>query len=611
MIKSCFDSYKKHPIAFTIGPILKILEAIFDLLIPLFMKAIIDLTAYGSPDLIPNPLSQALGYLIRSLGEWVPDNRALSDALIGGTIILVMGIVGFGVTMITQYIAARTAMSVGTDIRDSLFKKIMSFSKATKNKIGNNKLLTIINSDSYLVQTGVLIFIRLIVRAPFIILGSLVISFILNVNIGFIFLVIIPLILLIIFLVMRKSSKEYLNIQQKLDDISVKTTDTIEGSKIIRGFDKVKDEQYHFEKKASSYKKQAIFVNTINALINPLTFAVISIATILVVTFGGLSLDTASDAKEAVLFASMIITEVAYLTQIFTTLMQLSNVILTLTKAGASRKRINEVLSIEETIVNDGEGIVKEINGGEELLSFKNVSLSYVSGGNLALDNISFSLNKGTSLGIIGGTGSGKSSIISLIERNIDPVDGTVSYKGEDIKSYRLNSLREDIGLVAQKSLLFKGTIKSNMLFAKEDASDEEIINALKLAKAYDFVKEYEDNINHEVKEKGSNFSGGQRQRLCIARALLKNPELLILDDSTSALDLLTDREVRENISKNFKGISKIIVSQRVSTIKDTDQIIVLSFGKVEAIGTHDELLRKSPVYKSIYESQLNNGGAK
>ena len=609
-INKVSDSYKKHAVALVLGPFLKIIEAIFDLLIPLFMKAIIDLGNYLTPERIPNVLSKGLAYFIRLFGD-LTGNRYLDDALIGGLIILSMGALGFGITMLCQYIAAKTAMEVGTEVRNSLFKKIMSLSLKEKNQIGNNKLLTIVNSDSYLVQQGVLIFIRLIVRAPFIVIGSLVISFILDYRIGFVFLAIVPVILLIIFFVMRKSSKEYLIIQSKLDDLSSKTTDTVSGSKIIRGFNKSEEENIHYEKKATSYKKKATFVGAITALINPLTFAVISIATICVTYFGGKSIAGSSDVGEMSLYASTLITEIAYLLQIFVTLMQLSNVILILTKSGASAKRVDEVLSLQPSIINDESKIHKDISLGNEIISFKNVSLSYIEGGNNTLDNLNFSLKKGESLGIIGPTGCGKSSIVSLIERNIDPTQGEILYKGVNLKDYSLSFLREDIGLVMQKSLLFKGTIKSNMLLAKEDASDEEIVLALKMAEAYEFVSKYEDGINHEVSERGQNYSGGQRQRLSIARALLKKPEVLILDDSTSALDLLTEKHVKDNISKNFKEITKIIVSQRVSSIKECDQIIVLIQGKINAIGSHEYLLKNCPIYKDIYESQTEKGASK
>ena len=608
MIKRTFESYKHNLLSFVIGPTLKMVEAIFDLLIPLFMKSIIDLSKYGDASLIPNPLSSYLGSFIRSFGTWISGNQSLSDALVGFAIILSMGIVGFLITMITQYIAAKTAMSVGSEIRLNLYQKILSFSKKDREKIGNNKLLTILNADTYQVQQGVLIFIRLIVRAPFIILGALAISFVLNWKIGIVFAAIIPLILVIVFGIMTKSSKEYVGIQSKLDKISSDTSDTLEGSKVIRAFNKEEFENNKFKESTKDYHDASVHVNKINAFINPLTFAIISIATIFVVVIGGSPIIDSS-SSEGVELASTIITEVAYLSQIFVTLVQLTNVILILTKSRVSRLRVDEVFAITPSIENNPSFDIKSTQNSSELLKFNDVSLGYEDGGNLALENISFVLNKGESLGIIGGTGSGKSTLISLVERFLDPTSGEVIYKGDNLKNYDLNNLRKEIGYVPQKSNLFKGTIKSNMLMANAQASDDDIIAALKDAMAYDFVNKYKDSINHEVEEEGKNFSGGQRQRLCIARALVKKPEIIILDDSTSALDLLTDKAVRSNISNNYKGITKIIVSQRVSTISDCDLILVLDGGKLVASGKHDELLLSCPIYKETFESQTKSEG--
>ncbi len=604
MIKKTFYSYKNNILAFVIGPMLKMVEAVFDLLIPLFMKSIIDLSKYGEANAIPNPLSAELAKFIRSFGTWVYANQSLNDAIIGFVIIISMGIIGFLITMITQYIAASTAMKVGTEVRENLYNKILSFSKKEREKIGSNKLLTILNADTYQVQQGVLIFIRLIVRAPFIILGALAISLILNWQIGLIFLSIIPVILFIVFFIMSKSSKEYLGIQNQLDNLSNNTSDVVEGAKVIRAFNKQEFENSKYKTQTEKYKKAAIHVNKLNSLINPLTFAIISIATILVVLIGGKPI--VNDASNvSVEFASTIITEVAYLAQIFVTLVQLTNVVLVLTKANVSRKRVDEILSTEPNIKDIDNPITKTIKDGEELLSFNNVSLCYENDGNNAISNINFSLLKGQSLGIIGGTGSGKSTIINLIERFVDPSSGYINYKGENLKTYSLSSLRKEIGYVPQKSTLFKGTIRSNILMGDSFKNDDDIVNALKNAMAYDFVFKYADNIEHEVEEEGKNFSGGQRQRLCIARALIKQPELLILDDSTSALDLLTDKQVRENISANFKGITKVIVSQRVSTIMNSDLIIVLEGGKLAGVGKHEDLLENCHIYKETYESQI------
>lgn len=610
MLTKTSDAYKKHIPALILGPTLKMIEAIFDLLIPLFMKSIIDLSKNVSSSLNPltgmNTINRLISKFILLFGTWIDGNESLNFAIIGGTMILIMGVLGFLTTMVTQYVAAKTAVAVGTDVRDSLYQKILSLSKKDREKLGNNRLLTILNADSYQVQQGVLIFIRLIVRAPFIILGALVISIILDWQIGLVFVAIIPLILFVIFYIMGKSSKEYLKIQEKLDGLSNKSSDTLDGAKVIRAFNSEGMEDKDFSAKAEDYRLSATHVQKLNALINPLTFAIIALATSMVVVLGGLPIisNNATDPILASQTSSTIITEVAYLAQIFTTLVQLTNVVMILTKAKVSSKRINSVLGIAPSIHDSEHPFTKEIKEGDEILSFDDVSLGYKDEGNLALQNIDFSLKKGQSLGIIGGTGSGKSTLINLMERFLDATKGKVSYKGEDIKNYSLSELREEIALVPQKSVLFKGTIRSNMKMANEDCTDEEITDSLKNAMAYEFVNKYKEYIDYEVEEGGKNFSGGQRQRLCIARALVKHPEVIILDDSTSALDLLTDKTVRENIHNHYQGITKVIVSQRVSTVSDCDLILVLEGGKLIGKGTHDELMNTCDIYRETYESQ-------
>lgn len=604
-ITKVYQAYARHPFALTIGPILKMIEAFFDLMIPLIMKAIIDLSKENPRDQITASLSS----FIKLFGTWIPgeNNVSLNYAIIGGTVILIMGILGFFFTMITQYVAARTAVLVGTDVRDSLYQKILSLSKKEREKIGNAKLLTVLNADSYQVQQGILIFIRLIVRAPFVILGALVISLVLNYQIGLVFVSIVPLILIVIFVIMSKASKEYLTIQGKLDTLSVKSSDTLEGAKVIRAFNSQRMENDSFAAATSDYQKSAIHVQKINALINPLTFAIIAIATMSVVLFGGLPMLEGS--SDSVTSASTIITEVAYLAQIFVTLVQLTNVVMVLTKSNVSRKRADSILGIVPQIQEKEDGLILTCQQGEEILSFSHVDLGYKDGGNKALKDISFRLNKGQSLGIIGGTGSGKSTIVSLIERFLDASAGTICYKGKDIRLYHLSALHEEIGLVPQKSVLFKGTILSNMRMAAPKASEEEITVALQDAMAYEFVSKYPDYLQHVVEEGGKNFSGGQRQRLCIARALVKKPEVIILDDSTSALDLLTDKKVRYNIHQHDQGITKIIVSQRVSTVSDCDLILVLEGGSLIGSGTHDELMKSCSVYQETYLSQTRKEG--
>ena len=602
VVKTVKQSYKNHLVAFTLGPLLKLIEAFFDLLIPLFMKAIIDLNQYGNPELIQNNFSKRLAEFIRLFGNWIPSNQSLSDAIIGAVIILVMGLVGYVITMVAQYIAARTAMNVGTEIREALFNKILNLSKKDREQFGNGRLQTSLNSDTYQVQQAVLFFVRLIARAPFVILGALVFSFILDWKIGIAFAIIIPLIWVVFFAVLRKSGRQYVSIQSSLDDISTKSTDDIAGARVIRAFNNQENENAAFEETTSIYESKSIRVHKLNSLINPVVFAITAIVTIAIVFLCRGTLLGGSDTEKVVV-SSTIIAEMAYLAQIFFAVCQLPPVLLDIVKGGVSRKRIDAILTYQSSVVSGN-----KTSYDNKVIEFKNVCFTYKNNSkNYALKDISFVLNKGKTLGIIGGTGSGKSTIINLIERFYDSSKGEILYKGVNIKEYNLSELRKEIGLVNQKSSLFKGTIKSNFLMANPQTTDEEITNALKKAEAYEFVSKYEDYLNHEVNEGGSNFSGGQKQRLCIARGLIKNPDVLILDDSTSALDLLTDKKIRNALSESL-DMTKIIVSQRVATIADADQIILLDKGQIIGIGNHKELLENNVVYKEIYESQTKKG---
>ena len=604
-IRRVRDIFSKHIFSILLGPFLKMLEAFFDLLIPLFMKAIIDLSFGTSRDIV----TSSIGQFIQSFGTWVEDNPTLNYSLIGGVCILSMGLIGFLMTILAQYVAAKTSATIGMEVRNALYEKMLSLSKKERESLGNSKLLTILNSDTYQIQQAVLLFIRLIVRAPFIILGSLLISLILDWQIGLVFVCITPLILVIIFVVMRKASKQYLVIQGKLDQISKDTSDTLEGQKVIKAFNAQEQERIKFQEKSSNYQKESIKVSKLNALINPLTFAIVTIATILVVLLGARSLSLGELFHDAPLLPSTIITEVAYLDQILFAAVQVTNIVLVFTKAGASIKRSDSVLSYQPSIVQEENAVSKTIAKGNEIFNFDHVYLSFKDSGNDTLKDISFSLKKGSSIGFIGGTGSGKSTILSLMERFMDASKGTVYYKGLPIQDYSLEDLRNEISYVPQKSVLFKGTIASNLLLAKKDASKEEMIQALKDAQAYEFVSQYEDLLDHEVEEGGKNFSGGQRQRLCIARALLKRGEILILDDATSALDLLTDQRVRETIKTSYQDMTLVMVSQRVSTISSCEQIVVLEGGKIIAKGSHEELLSYCQVYQETYLSQIDTEG--
>ena len=384
------------------------------------MKAIIDLQKFNNPGDIPNKLTGSIAAFIRSIGSW-SNNQALSDALVGGTFILIMGIVGFIITMVSQFLAASSCVKVGTEIRNNLYSHIMKFSKKERERIGNGRIITTLSNDTYQIQNVVLLFIRLIIRAPMVLIGSLIFSFILDVKIGFIFLSIVPIILLIIFLVMSRSSKEFTNVQSKIDDISTDVSDTLEGNKVIHAFNKKEEEKVKFDKVNKEYKNKAIKAVRITSLVNPLIFAVISIATIMVVVFGGFPI---FDNPNGTAYASTIMAEIAYLGQILFVLVQLSNVILNFTKGKVSRKRIDAIFAIKPSIVDDENGEVKDIKPGEVLYSFKNVSLRYEENGNNAISDISFDIKKGESIGFIGGTGSGKSTLISLLNRLNDIDEG-------------------------------------------------------------------------------------------------------------------------------------------------------------------------------------------
>lgn len=599
MLEKTSQAYAHHKAALILGPLNKMIEAVFDLFIPLVMKAVLDLSFGTSRDVI----TDSVGSIIRAFGTWVPDNPTLNYSLIGGVMIIILSVVGFGATMLTQYIAARTAVAVGTEVRDSLYEKILKMAAKDRAHFGNSKLLTILNSDSYQVQQGVLIFIRLIVRAPFVILGALVISFVLDWQIGLIFTAMIPLILVVIFAVMGKASKEYLKIQTKLDRLSDEASDTLEGVKVIKAFHREEFENARFADATSSYEKASIRVQKLNALINPLTFGIIALATLATVLVGGFDLSNGTEFMGAPLLPSTIITEISYLTQIFTTLVQLTNVVMILTKANVSRRRVDEVLTYPLTLT-DGKANEKKTDT-DVLFDFEHVYLGYKEEGNEALKDISFTLKKGGTLGVIGGTGSGKSTLIYLMERFYEASKGEILFSGKPIEETSLEELRNAIGYVPQKAVLFKGTIRSNFLMADPSATDERMVQALKDSCAYEFVSKYPDFLDHEVEEGGKNFSGGQRQRLTIARALIKDHPVLILDDSTSALDLLTDKTVRTNLAEHYPSVAKVIVSQRVSTVADADEILVLDGGKLIGKGMHEELLKTCPVYKETYLSQV------
>lgn len=564
-------NYKKELI---FGPLFKVIEVIFELLIPFLMKYMIDVGI-----------------------ESANNGEGLNKIIIPGVIILCFVIVGFCSTLVCQYLASIASQGFGTDLRNRIYQKVCGLSLDDIEKFNKGNLVNLITNDSNRIQLGVALLIRLVIRAPVLVIGSLICSFIINVEIGFIFLAIVPLVSIILGLILYFSGKQYLKVQSKVDKMTGYTNDSLKGSRVIRALNKQDIVIQNYKEYNFEYFKESKTANIIAAFINPLTFLIVNIAIILVIYFGG---DFVLNSK---LDDGDLVALISYLNQILMALIVVSNLVINFTRALSSMKRVDALLTYEPTIKNKPIVENHKVNKGDELIRFKDVSFKYLDGENNVIEKINLTINKGEFVGIIGGTGSGKTTLIKLIERFVDTSEGELFFKGQNIKDYDLKTLRDNISLVNQKSVLFNGTIKSNLLMGKKDATDEEITKALIDSEAYSFVKEYNDYINHEVLEGGKNFSGGQKQRLSLARSLLKDSELLILDDSTSALDYLTDKKVRENILKR-KDITLIIVSQRATSLINADKIIVVDNGKIDSIGKHEELLNKSKIYKEIYDSQ-------
>lgn len=574
-MKKTWDSIKKYKKEFILGPIFKIVEVVFELMIPFLMK-----------------------YMINTGIPSFQNNEGVGKILYPGLIIIAFCIFGFLSTLVCQYFASVASQGFGTDLRNRIFLKVNSLSLKDIDNFGRGNLINLITNDTTRVQTGIAMLIRLAIRAPVLVIGSLVCSFIIDYRVGLMFLILIPIISLILAIILTENSKNYLRVQQRLDDISNYSNDSLKGSRVIRAFNKENTIINQYKNKTEKYFNETKKANLVAALINPLTFLVVNVGIMLVIYFGG-NLTINNELTNGDLVAL-----ISYLNQILMALIVVSNLVIIFTKAFSSQKRIDQLLQSETSIVNYSKYKDISLNYGDEFINFENVSFKYEDDGNEVISNINFKINKGEKIGIIGGTGSGKTTLIKLIERFYDVTSGELLYKGHNIKDYDLDKLHQEISLVNQRSVLFNGTIRSNILIGKKDATDEEIINALKNSEAYKFVKEYSDFIDHEVYENGKNFSGGQKQRLSLARALIKDSELLILDDSTSALDYLTDKNVRENINK-MKDLTVIFISQRTSSIQHCDKIIVVDNGKIDAIGTHEELLNTSLIYKEIYDSQV------
>lgn len=556
-----------------LGPLFKLLEAILELIVPLVMAKIIDIGVK----------SYDTSYIIKM-----------------GILIIILGIVGLGSALVCQYFAAKASQGFGTNLRNKLFHHINSLSHSEIDNIGTPSLITRIINDVNQLQVAVAMAIRLGVRAPFIILGSAIMAMFINLKLSLIFFLSIPLIVLTLYLVMGKAVPLYRVIQKKLDKISLITRENLDGVRVVRAFSKQDVEKDRFNIAALDHSNTAIKVGKLSALLNPLTFMIMNFSIAFIVWFGGIGVNNGNFTQ------GEIIAFVNYMTQILLTLIVVANLVIIFTKASASATRVNEVLYTKSSIKETSSSTkVQAIDNSSKIIEFKNVSFSYNNSKQYSLDNISLSINKGETIGIIGGTGSGKSTLVNLMPRFYESTEGEIFINGENIKNYSLKNLRNLFGIVPQKAVLFTGSLRENMKWANKDASDEEILMALDIAQCSDFVSNLKDGLDTAVLQGGKNFSGGQKQRLTIARALVGPPKIIILDDSSSALDFATDLKLRQALNTHAKDITTIIVSQRASSIKNSDKIVVLDDGKLAGIGTHEELLENSEVYKEICLSQL------
>lgn len=559
------------------APLFKLLEASMELCVPLIVRAIID--------------------------RGIHDNDR--PFIVKMTLLLILfGVVGYGFALCAQYFAAKVATEFTGRVRYALFDHIQSLSYADTDKLGTATLITRMTSDTNQVQSGVNLFLRLLLRSPFIVFGALIMAFSVDVQGALVFAVIIPLLCLVVFGIMLITIPLYKKVQTRLDAVLSKTREHLAGVRVLRAFCKEAEENEKFRSRHEALTKEQLLVGRISALMNPITYVMINLALLVLIYVGALRVD------QGLLTQGSVIALYNYMSQILVELIKMANLIITLTKSIACGNRVQSVFEIPNSMAD---GNVTEGIEGAPAVEFRNVSFRYAGAAAETVTNISFKLMPGESLGIIGGTGSGKSTVVSLLSRYYDATEGEVLIDGVPVKDWRLTSLRHRIGDVPQKAVLFSGTVKDNLLWGDKNATDEDLRNALRTAQAESFINEKPEGLLAPVTAGGTNFSGGQRQRLTIARALVGSPSILILDDSASALDYATDASLRKAIADIPNHPSRVIVSQRTVSIADCTQILVLDDGVPVGLGTHEELLKTCEEYREIYRSQNDdseNGGA-
>ncbi|MGN9154325.1 ABC transporter ATP-binding protein [Bariatricus sp. HCP3S3_E12] len=563
-------NYKKETV---LAPLFKMLEALFDLFVPLVMAAVIDKGIARSDQ----------SYIVRMC-----------------LLLIALGIIGLTCSITAQYFAAKAATGFAAEVRHALFAHVQKFTFSEMDTIGTSTLITRMTSDLNQVQSGLNLTLRLLLRSPFIVFGAMIMAFMIDIKAALVFVVAIPLLAVIVFSIMLMTMPLYKKVQAHLDQVLLVTRENLTGARVIRAFNKEEDEKRRFEENNQLLTRAQKFVGSISGLMNPLTYIVINGAVIVLIYTGAVRVNIGE------LTQGQVVALLNYMSQILVELVKLANLIISITKALACANRIQSVFE-EKPDMQDGT-LVWKVDSDEKQIprvEFEHVSLTYQGAGAESLSDISFKAYQGQTIGIIGGTGSGKSSLVNLIPRFYDATRGEIRIDGRNVKEYQMNSLRERVGMVLQKAVLFKGTIGANIRWGKEDATDAEIEEALEISQAKEFVDSKKEGLNFKIEQSGRNLSGGQKQRLTIARALVKKPEILILDDSASALDFATDAKLRKAIREMKEQPTVFIVSQRASSIQYADQILVLDDGELAGAGTHRELLENCPAYQEIYYSQF------
>ncbi len=558
--------YEKETV---LAPLFKMLEALFELFVPLVMAAVIDVGIGGHDR----------GYVIRMC-----------------LVLIALGVIGLACSITAQYFAAKAATGFSTVLRRELFAHIQSLSYTEMDNLGTSTLITRMTSDINQVQSGVNLVLRLFLRSPFIVFGAMIMAFTVDVKAAMIFVVAIPMLSVVVFGIMIWTMPLYRRVQGALDKVLGLTRENLTGVRVIRAFCLEEQEQTHFREKNECLTDMQKFVGKISGLMNPLTYIIVNGAVVVLLYTGAIRVD------QGIITTGAVVALVNYMNQILVELVKLANLIINITKSVACGNRIQSVLEIPSSMKN---GSDTNLDRADEVV-FDHVGLTYAQAGTESLTDIDFSAKAGQTIGIIGGTGSGKSSLVNLIPRFYDATAGAVKINGKNVKDFDLETLRKMVGIVPQKAVLFKGTIEDNLCWGKKDATEEELWEALETAQAAEFVRERADGLQAKIDQGGKNLSGGQRQRLTIARALVGHPGILILDDSASALDFATDAALRKALREMKGNPIVFIVSQRTSSIRHADQIIVLDDGMVAGIGTHQELLENCPVYQEIHYSQFD-----